>query len=169
LYERIGDAAAFALVREHFAVLAACVRRHNGTIVKTLGDAIMAAFNLPADAVRCAMAIQADFAAFNASRPEQEEKVAVKLGLHMGPCISVTLNGILDYYGRVANQTARLQSLSEGGDVMLSQELADEPLVSQLLQSLPLETGTAQLKGIGGDTAWVRITADTLAATRQRP
>lgn len=166
LYERSGDAAAFALVREHFAILAACVRRHNGTIVKTLGDAIMAAFNISADAVRCAQAIQADFADFNLSRREQDEKVLVKLGLHMGPCIAVTLNGILDYYGKVANQTARLQSLSDGGDIVLSQALADEPVVQDILWEFSAEAGTSQLKGISGDTAWLRISADALAYAR---
>lgn len=159
LYERIGDAAAFALVREHFALLAGCVRRHNGTIVKTLGDAIMAAFNVPLDAVVCAQAIQAAFAAFNNTRAAQEEKVVVKLGLHRGPCIAVTLNGILDYYGQVANQTARLQSLSEGGDIILSRALAEEPGVEALLATLTTECGASELKGISGDTQWVRITA----------
>lgn len=159
LYERIGDAAAFALVREHFALLAACVRHHNGTIVKTLGDAIMAAFNLPLDAVLCAQAIQTTFAAFNDTRSAQEEKVLVKLGLHSGPCIAVTLNGILDYYGQVANQTARLQSLSEGGDAILSQALADEPEVQALLATLETIRGSSELKGISGNTQWVRIAA----------
>ncbi len=157
LYERIGDAAAFALVRQHFAILAACVRRHNGTIVKTLGDAIMAAFAVPLDAVLCARAIQADFTAFNASRSADEETVLVKLGLHSGPCIAVTLNGILDYYGQVANQTARLQTLSIGGDIVLSQTLAADPAVRDLLETLPCERGTASLKGISTDVGWVRL------------
>lgn len=157
LYERIGDAAAFALVREHFAVLASCVRRHNGAIVKTLGDAIMAAFNSPLDAVVCAQAIQKDFTAFNEARTSQEEKVLVKLGLHTGPCIAVTLNGILDYYGQVANQAARLQALSAGGDVVLSQALAEQAGVPDLLATQVTERGSSVLKGISGDTQWVRI------------
>ncbi len=164
LYERIGDAAAYALVREHFAILAGCVRRHHGTIVKTLGDAIMAAFNVPLDAVNCAIAIQAAFAAFNHSRADQEEKVLVKLGLHSGPCIAVTLNGILDYYGKVANQTARIQTLCLGGDIVLSQDLADEPSVAPLLQQLTTQSGSSELKGLSGVVEWVRLSAETLAA-----
>ncbi|HTQ98518.1 MAG TPA: adenylate/guanylate cyclase domain-containing protein [Candidatus Acidoferrum sp.] len=163
LYERSGDAAAFALVREHFAVLAACVRRHHGTIVKTLGDAIMAAFHLSSDAVECAITIQRDFAEFNRTRANADETVLVKLGLHGGPCITVTLNGILDYYGKVANQTARIQTLCEGGDIVLSQTLAEEPAVAAVLRQWPLERGTSQLKGISGETAWVRITSSAFA------
>ena len=72
LYDRVGDAHAFHMVREHFAVLAKAVREHDGAIVKTIGDAVMAAFADPAQAVRAALAIQS-------SPPEG---LAIKLGLH---------------------------------------------------------------------------------------
>ena len=51
LYEAIGDAAAWRLVREHFAFLAGLVREHDGAIVKTIGDAVMAAFHDPGRAL----------------------------------------------------------------------------------------------------------------------
>ncbi len=159
LYNDIGDAAAYALVREHFAVLAGCVRKHNGTIVKTIGDAIMAAFNEPLDGASCALAIQQAFAAFNAGRESDLAQVNVKIGMHMGPCISVTLNGILDYYGKVANLTARLASLSQGGDVVLSQTLASDSSVAKLFPVHALEEGTSDLKGFGGKVAWKRVPA----------
>jgi len=44
LYDALGDATAFHLVRDHFAFLSERVERHNGLIVKTVGDAVMAAF-----------------------------------------------------------------------------------------------------------------------------
>ena len=59
LYERVGDAAAYNIVREHFALLAAIVRDHDGAVVKTIGDAVMASFSDPAQAVRAAIAMQA--------------------------------------------------------------------------------------------------------------
>ena len=52
LYERIGDPKAYALVREHFAVLGKAVRDNDGAIVKTIGDAIMAVFVDPENAHR---------------------------------------------------------------------------------------------------------------------
>src|SRR3546814_18039453 len=57
LYERIGDARAYRLVREHFAFLGEIVREQEGAIVKTVGDAVMAAFPDPAAAVRAALAV----------------------------------------------------------------------------------------------------------------
>ena len=56
LYEHIGDAAAYHLVRDHFAFLAAQVREREGAVVKTIGDAVMAAFAEPLAAVRAALA-----------------------------------------------------------------------------------------------------------------
>ena len=68
LYERVGDAAAFNMVREHFAFLASIVRDHDGAVVKTIGDAVMASFGDPADAVKAALAMQARIAEFNRGR-----------------------------------------------------------------------------------------------------
>jgi class 3 adenylate cyclase len=163
LYNEIGDAAAYALVREHFAILAACVRKHHGSIVKTIGDAIMAAFNDPLDGVLCAFAIQEAFAAFNRQLAATEQQVLVKIGMHMGPCIAVTLNGILDYYGKVANLTARLASMCEGGDLMLSQPLAEDEVVRALLQGLPRQNQEVGIKGFAGTISCVRLPLPTLA------
>jgi len=159
LYNAIGDAAAYALVREHFSLLAACVRRHHGSIVKTIGDAIMAAFNDPLDGVLCALAIQRTFATFNQSRSAEEQQVVVKLGMHMGPCIAVTLNGVLDYYGQVANLTARLAGLSEGADIVLSNTLAEDAAVAAVLKDLPAEVHTATLKGYAVPVPCLRLAA----------
>jgi class 3 adenylate cyclase len=51
------------MVREHFALLAAIVRDHDGAVVKTIGDAVMASFDDPAHAVKAALAMQAKLSA----------------------------------------------------------------------------------------------------------
>ncbi len=122
LYGRIGDAAAYQLVRDHFAFLAAIVRRHDGAVVKTIGDAVMAAFAAPADALAAALAVQREMAAFNA---RGQVPVTIKVGVHEGPCIAVTLNGRLDYFGTTVNMAARLQGKSDGGDVGSPAKLSD--------------------------------------------
>jgi class 3 adenylate cyclase len=57
MYERLGDLNAYALVRKHFALLGAIVQEHSGAIVKTIGDAVMAVFSRPTDAVSAALHI----------------------------------------------------------------------------------------------------------------
>lgn len=159
LYNDIGDAAAYTLVREHFSILAGCVRKHRGAIVKTIGDAIMAAFNEPLDGVLCALAIQEAFATFNSKREAADAQVAVKIGMHMGPCISVTLNGVLDYYGKAANLTARLAGLSEGSDMILSAVLAQDGAVRNLLKGMPQQVLDTHVKGFADTVACVRVPA----------
>ena len=79
LYERVGDAVAFNMVREHFALLAGVVRDHDGAVVKTIGDAVMASFGDPANAVKAALAMQARIA---------DHELVLKLGVHVGPAWS---------------------------------------------------------------------------------
>lgn len=120
LYDAVGDAGAYRLVREHFAWLAAIVREHEGAVVKTIGDAVMAAFHDPAQGLAAAFAMQARVAGFNAGAGQA---IVLKLGLHEGPCIAVTLNDRLDYFGGTVNLAARLQDQSRGGDVVVSAAL----------------------------------------------
>jgi len=162
LYEEIGDSRAYHLVREHFAVLGKAVREHNGSIVKTIGDAIMAAFADPGDGLRCGIQIHRDFEVFNAQ--SGRTPVTIKLGLHVGRCISVTLNNRLDYYGTAANKAARLEGQSLGGDIVLSEEFAGDPAVAPLAAELGAVRETAELKGFPEPVPFYRIAAERLAA-----
>jgi class 3 adenylate cyclase len=57
----------------------------------------------------------------------------LKAGLHMGPCIAVTLNERLDYFGSTVNMAARLEGLSTGSDVVISRAIFEDPEVQQLV------------------------------------
>jgi class 3 adenylate cyclase len=163
LYETVGDAAAFNLVRAHFEVLGKAVRDASGAVVKTIGDAVMAAFADPGDAVRAALEIREQVAALD-RRLSRERGLAdgalvVKIGLHMGPSIAVNLNDRLDYFGTTVNMAARLQGQSEGGDVILSRVLADDPVVRPMLAPLARREESVQLKGFQAPIPFVRIVA----------
>jgi class 3 adenylate cyclase len=160
LYARIGDAAAYRLVREHFAFLADQVREHDGGIVKTIGDAVMAAFPDPAQAVRAALSVQRSVAAFNRAQGlAVDDGIVIKLGLHAGSAIAVTLNDRLDYFGSTVNLAARLQGQSRGGDIVLSDALALDPAVAPLLAGLDASLEQAQIKGFERPVAFERIRA----------
>jgi class 3 adenylate cyclase len=159
LYERIGDGRAYRLVRDHFAFLGEVVRRHDGTLVKTIGDAVMAAFSDPAEAVAAALDVQDEVAAFNARAGE--EAITIKLGLHGGPCIAVTMNDRLDYFGSIVNTAARLQGESRGGDIVLSESLASDAAVAALLADRATRNELAPLKGLTQPVAFRRLLAAT--------
>jgi class 3 adenylate cyclase len=159
LYERIGDARAYRLVREHFAFLAEIVRMEEGSIVKTVGDAVMAAFADPAAGVRAALAVQERVAAFNAAHQAEAggAAIVIKLGLHRGPCIAVTLNDRLDYFGSTVNLAARLQGESRGGDIVLSREMMADPEVARVLAAHALEEDAADLRGFDRRIGFLRL------------
>jgi class 3 adenylate cyclase len=149
LYERVGDAAAFNMVREHFALLASIVRDHDGAVVKTIGDAVMASFGDPAHAVKAALAMQARIV---------DHDLVLKLGVHAGPSVMVTLNDRLDYFGSTVNMAARLQGQSQGGDIVLSRAVAGDPAVQPLLSGRPIREESVALKGFSDPIRFVRLT-----------
>jgi class 3 adenylate cyclase len=130
LYRKIGDATAFGRVMNHFDVLRKAINEHDGAIVKTIGDAVMAVFRRPVAAL---IAIsQAQKALANPTGATMP--LALKAGIHTGPCIAVTLNERLDYFGSTVNLAARLEGLSNGCDVIISRTMYDDPEVVQLLE-----------------------------------
>jgi class 3 adenylate cyclase len=145
LYRKIGDASAFGRVREHFQILEDSIAREGGAIVKTMGDAVMATFRHPTDALRSVWNAQTEIA------KRGEPMLWLKVGLHKGACIVVNLNDRLDYFGSTVNITARLPGFSRGGELIFSEEFHNDPEIQDFIaQNIPphaLEQFTDELKG----------------------
>jgi class 3 adenylate cyclase len=131
LYREIGDATAFGRVMNHFDVLKRFIGERDGAIVKTIGDAVMAVFRKPVNALKAMLDVQHILA----NPPEGVMPLQLKAGMHAGPCIAVTLNDRLDYFGSTVNMAARLEGLSNGNDVIISREIFDDTSVAELLDS----------------------------------
>lgn len=129
MYREIGDATAFGRVMNHFDVLKQAIAGEEGALVKTIGDAVMAVFRHPAAALRAMLHAQQRLA----SPPDGMRPLTLKAGLHTGPCIAVTLNDRLDYFGSTVNLAARLEAQSTGDDVIVSAAVYDDPGVRELL------------------------------------
>jgi class 3 adenylate cyclase len=104
--------------------------------------------------------IRADIARFNRELGPEAGEILVKLGLHCGPCIAVTLNDRLDYFGRTVNLAARLQGESRGGDIVVSEDMAAEPGVAAALDALGAELESAAVKGFGEKVMLRRVPAE---------
>lgn len=157
LYELLGDNPAFSLVRRHFAMLTGVIRDHQGALIKTIGDAVMAAFHSNVDCARAALEIQRAVVRFNGESPGRE--IVVKLGAHAGPCVAVNANGALDYFGTTVNLAARIQNESHGRDFVLSHSMASEPGVSELLarDAVLIEDVEREVKGLSRPVRIVRV------------
>jgi class 3 adenylate cyclase len=122
LYTRSGDAVAFRVVQDHFDVIGAVMEKHKGTIVKTIGDAVMASFVDEMQALDASADVLEGFERFRASRADCGD-VFIKLGVHAGPSYVVTANGILDYFGQTVNVAARLQAKAESSELVVDESL----------------------------------------------
>ena len=131
LYREIGDATAFGRVMNHFDVLRKAIVEHDGAIVKTIGDAVMAVFRNASGALAAMLDAQRSLA----DPPAGVMPLKLKVGLHTGPCIAVTLNERLDYFGSTVNMAARLEGLSTGADVIISRAVYEDAKVRELVQS----------------------------------
>lgn len=127
-YAEQGDARAFNAVTAHFREVQALVEAEGGAVVKTIGDAVMAAFPTPLAGLACARAVQQTFAADRADTP-----VRLRISLHCGPCIAVRLNAGIDYFGGTVNLAAKLQARAEAGEVAFSDALRRGPGVEAWL------------------------------------
>jgi class 3 adenylate cyclase len=129
-YEIHGDAKAFAEVRRHFREVYEEVRNHHGAVVKTIGDAAMAAFHNRVDALKAARALLARFP----SDP-QGGGIRLRIAINAGSCIAVNLNSDIDYFGQSVNIAAKLQSCAGAGQIAFPKALCDDPRVVQFFDS----------------------------------
>ena len=170
LYREIGDATAFGRVMNHFDVLKQVIAEEDGAMVKTIGDAVMAVFRQPAGALRAMLRAQQRLAA----PPDGMDPLRLKAGLHMGPCIAVTLNDRLDYFGSTVNLAARLEGQSTGDDVVISSAIYSDPAVRELLSDpthgLSATTFEIPLKGFDEEkfNLWRVTRSGTHASAVQR-
>ncbi|HUH05406.1 MAG TPA: DUF5939 domain-containing protein [Kofleriaceae bacterium] len=148
MYEALGDSAAYAVVQEHFRLMSDLIRRREGGVVKTIGDAVMAVFPVNVDGVRAACEVQRALGASD----DPLRQVEVKIGLHRGPAIAVTSNRMVDYFGRTVNLAARTQGEAKPREVLLTEAVITDPAVRALLETENLRPTelTAHLRGLPG-------------------
>ncbi len=157
LYERVGDLVAYDLVRQHFGVLHEIVSAEAGAVVKTIGDAVMATFSTPDRALAAALRMRDAMARINAER--QNEDLLLKIGIHEGPCLAVTLNNSQDYFGQTVNMAARVQGLASSRAIFATQSIVENPKAASILEKSGLrpEMQRAALRGIADKTTVYEI------------
>ena len=148
LYQQIGDLNAYALVREHYGVLNTAILNQHGAIVKTIGDAIMANFTQPVNAVAAGLEMLSGLRTLN--QTSSYGGLVLKIGIHKGAAISVTLNNRIDYFGSTVNIASRVQGSAGGDEIFLTEEIYSSDGVLELLQEYDcqVESALIELKGI---------------------
>jgi class 3 adenylate cyclase len=163
LYERVGDLAAFDLVRAHFGVLNEIVAAEAGAVVKTIGDAVMATFSTPDRAVAAALRMREAMRHLgnggNGGNGKNGADLLLKIGIHEGPCLAVVLNDRQDYFGQTVNIAARVQALADSRSILATGSVVAYPQASTLLKKNGLDPVAQQraLRGITGEVAVYEI------------
>ncbi len=152
LYERVGDLVAYDMVRAHFGVLNQVVAAEAGAVVKTIGDAVMATFPTPDRALAAALRMRD-------SVRDLKKDLLIKIGIHEGPCLAVTLNDQLDYFGQTVNIAARVQGLADERAIYVTKSVMQHPQVAGIIERnklMPTEQ-LASLRGISDRLAVYQI------------
>jgi|SRR5262249_5819859 len=114
-------------------------------MTKTIGDAVMAAFSTPADAVRAALEMREAVEDLNRDRPQRD--FILKVGMHKGAAIAVTLNERPDYFGQTVNIAARVENLAGGDEICLSEDVYDAPDVAGILAPFAARSDRDRIEG----------------------
>src|SRR6059036_3195251 len=102
-------------------VMASLIRQHQGRVVDSPGDNLLAEFASVVDAVRCAVKIQQELKARNAELSDHR-KMEFRIGINLG---DVVVEGER-IYGDGVNIAARLEGLAEGGGICVSGTVYDQ-------------------------------------------
>jgi adenylate cyclase len=115
------EAGTLATLRRYRAAMAALVERHDGRIVNTWGDAVIAEFSSVVEAVQCAIETQQELSAQDPHLPDAP-RMRFRIGINLG---DVMVDGS-DIYGDGVNIAARLQDLAEPGGILISGPVYDQ-------------------------------------------
>jgi class 3 adenylate cyclase len=107
----------------------------------------MATFMTPLDAVRAGLKMLHDIEAFNQNI---SDKLVLKIGIHSGHSIVVSLNDRLDYFGQTVNIAARVQGLADAGDIYISEDVYNFPGVREALAQQDIVPEQVTVKGVSG-------------------
>jgi class 3 adenylate cyclase len=114
LTQRLGDAKARDLLRQHERIVREALKTHTGSELKTIGDGFMASFSSAVRALECSIAMQRAFAAHNESA---KEPILVRVGLNAGEPIAEDE----DLFGTAVNLAARITAEGKGGQILASE------------------------------------------------
>jgi class 3 adenylate cyclase len=142
---------------EHFRLLQEIIGSENGAVVKTIGDAVMATFETPDRAVAAAIRMRKATSDLGAQR--QHQSLHLKIGIHEGSCLAVTLNDQQDYFGQTVNIASRVQGLAASRAIVVTEQVVENTQASMLLESTGLKPTLrrATLSGIADEMSVYEI------------
>lgn len=122
LYEKLGDKIARNLIAKCISLMTDATLKHNGTLIKTIGDEIMCTFPTANDAVAAAMDMHQDLEDMTVDDKPGAPPPNIYVGIHMGSVISE--GG--DVFGDAVNVAARMVSQAKQRQIITTEETVEE-------------------------------------------
>jgi class 3 adenylate cyclase len=152
IYEALGDQRAHSIVEQALRIVAGPVTSEGGSVVKTIGDELMAAFPTPAATLHAAIDIQKRI---NELPPlpfgDGDMRIAMRIGFHFGPAVEQAE----DFFGDSVNVAARVVGLAKANQILTTGEVLDllEPADAARL----IEFGRIDVRGRTGPVRVARV------------
>jgi formylglycine-generating enzyme required for sulfatase activity/class 3 adenylate cyclase len=149
------------LMRQRRELIEPTIMEHHGRLIKYTGDGVLAMFDSPVEAVRCAIVIQQSMVGRNTSLP-REQWILYRIGVHLGDVIVEPL----DVYGDGVNIAARLEGIASPGDVYVSGGVYEQ--IKNKLVCAYQSLGDRQVKNITDPVSVYRVLPDPAALSQAR-
>ncbi|MCK5688664.1 protein kinase [Myxococcota bacterium] len=131
-YERYGDSMGRQKMLTHHALIFPRIRAHKGSVVKTIGDGVMAFFPASKDAVNAARHMMQALSDFNENTTEEDEEIHIRVGIHRGPAYAE--DG--DLHGVAVTVASRIVQEAATDEVIVTQAVTDA-LDKESFESIP--------------------------------
>lgn len=160
MYQTLGESEAYLAIRDHHDRLTVSIEGTGGTVVKTVGESLLAVFPNRDDAVLASKRIRESREVAQAvtespamndpsteTKSEQTPWIELGIGIHSGPTMVATQNNQLDYFGTTVRSATKLADQA-GQDTLITESVYSDPFVSDQLTSVSDEVEMFDLPGI---------------------
>ncbi len=147
IYKEEGDNRAFSIVRSFYKEVHQIAQSHQGAIVKTIGDAVLASFSDALSALKAAMAISGLF-----NGQKEETPITTRITLNRGHCLAVNMDSTIDYFGSTVNIVAKLQSEVSAHEIAFTHDFLEDVKVNAYMSKKGFSFHNqkkANIKGLG--------------------
>jgi len=162
IYEILGDQRAREIVSICIDLMRASTEQHRGTVIKTMGDEVMATFSSADDALNAAAQIQRQITSHPALQVEGQP-VAVRIGCHFGPVVVEAR----DVFGATVHTANRMTSQAKAGQIMTTAATIER--LSPEWRSSVRQIDVALLKGQGAEVSLYEAIWQTEDVTSMLP
>ena len=162
LYETLGDERAREMVAVCIDVMRTATEQHHGTVIKTMGDEVMATFATADDALNAANQMQRAIAV----RPELQNAtthVAIRIGCHFGPVMIENR----DVFGAAVHTANRMTSQAKAGQIITTVTMVEK--LSAEWREAVRQIDVATLKGRTHEVALYEVLWQTEDVTSMLP